>query len=123
MCEKNSKSRDVGFRGFIVGFDTDTLLRFSKQFDLFSKVELFPQWLAFTCTQKHHSVQTYGGEDRIIKDSSGNNTDASINFIPKMNPKDLLDGYNGLIRNIYSIKPYYKKGPSVFANLSATLCH
>jgi hypothetical protein len=49
------------------------------------------------------------GENRIVNESSGNNTDASINFIPKMNPKDLLDGYNGLIRNIYSIKPYYMR--------------
>ena len=32
-----------------------------------------------------------------------------MNFIPKMNHHDLLDGYKSIIQNIYSIKPYYKR--------------
>jgi len=32
-------------------------------------------------------------ENRLIREVSGDNTDFSINFIPKMNRKTLIDGY------------------------------
>ncbi|MGM0567201.1 MAG: DUF4070 domain-containing protein, partial [Bacteroidota bacterium] len=48
-------------------------------------------------------------EDRLLTEASGNNTDASMNFIPKMNRDELLEGYNKIIVNIYSPKPYYQR--------------
>jgi len=32
-----------------------------------------------------------------------------MNFIPKMNRHELLEGYNKIIKNIYAVKPYYKR--------------
>ncbi|MCX6221786.1 MAG: B12-binding domain-containing radical SAM protein [Bacteroidia bacterium] len=96
--------------GFIVGFDTDTSSVFQKQLDFIQQSGIVSAMVGILHAPKNTTLyKRMVGEDRIIKDSSGNNTDASINFIPKMNPKELLDGYNGLIRNIYSIKPYYKR--------------
>jgi hypothetical protein len=48
-------------------------------------------------------------ENRLTSESSGNNTDTSMNFIPVMNRQELLDGYKSIIQNIYATKPYYKR--------------
>jgi hypothetical protein len=48
-------------------------------------------------------------ENRLTSESSGNNTDSSMNFVPLMNRQDLLEGYNKIIHGIYSIKPYYQR--------------
>ena len=48
-------------------------------------------------------------ENRLTTEATGNNTDSSMNFIPKMNTKDLLEGYKKIIQNIYGTKPYYKR--------------
>ena len=48
-------------------------------------------------------------QNRLTIEATGNNTDFSMNFIPKMNYNDLLEGYNKIIQNIYATKPYYKR--------------
>lgn len=48
-------------------------------------------------------------ENRLLKDISGDNTDFSINFIPKMNYEILISGYKRIIDGIYSPKPYYER--------------
>ncbi len=48
-------------------------------------------------------------ENRLTTEATGNNTDLSMNFIPKMNYSELIEGYKRIIRNIYSTKPYYKR--------------
>ena len=45
----------------------------------------------------------------LLVEATGSNTDCSMNFTPKMNVTELLDGYKKIIRNIYSVKPYYKR--------------
>jgi hypothetical protein len=32
-----------------------------------------------------------------------------MNFVPKMDSMELLDGYKTIIQNIYSTKPYYRR--------------
>ena len=32
-----------------------------------------------------------------------------LNFVPKMDKKELMDGYQQIIHGIYSSKPYYKR--------------
>jgi hypothetical protein len=48
-------------------------------------------------------------ENRLTTDATGNNTDFTINFIPKMKYPELLDGYQKIIQNIYTTKPYYSR--------------
>jgi hypothetical protein len=48
-------------------------------------------------------------ENRLVKNMSGDNTDYSTNFIPKMNHDALIDGYKKIISGIYSPKPYYER--------------
>ena len=46
-------------------------------------------------------------ENRIIKDFDGSNTEC--NFIPKMNYKTLIEGYQHILNTIYAPKQYYER--------------
>jgi len=48
-------------------------------------------------------------EGRMLKDFTGNNTDFSINFVPKMDTKALLDGYQKILNKIYSPNIFTKE--------------
>jgi hypothetical protein len=48
-------------------------------------------------------------EGRLLTESTGNNTDASLNFIPKMDSSRLIEGYKTILRTIYSPGEYYKR--------------
>ena len=48
-------------------------------------------------------------EGRILHDFGGDNTDYSLNFIPKMDRHELLTGYQKIIHGIYSSKSYYTR--------------
>ena len=48
-------------------------------------------------------------EGRLLDVSSGNNTDCTLNFVPRMDTRRLVEGYKKVIRNIYSPKEYYRR--------------
>ena len=48
-------------------------------------------------------------EGRLLHDATGDNTDSSINFVPKMGLEALVKGYRKVIRGIYSPRPYYQR--------------
>jgi hypothetical protein len=48
-------------------------------------------------------------EGRLLKSITGDNTDFSTNFIPKMNAETLLEGYKKVVGTIYSPKEYHAR--------------
>jgi len=96
--------------GFIVGFDHDpetifeTLIRFIKESGI---VVAMVGLLNAPINSRLH--RRLGKENRLLNTFSGNNTDFSMNFVPKMNSKVLLDGYRKILATIYSPKEYYKR--------------
>ena len=44
-----------------------------------------------------------------MKESTGDNTDFSLNFVPKMKQETLIDGYKEILNTIYSPKHYYAR--------------
>ena len=48
-------------------------------------------------------------EGRLMKAATGDNTDFSINFVPKMSNETLLNGYRSILETIYSPKHYYAR--------------
>ena len=48
-------------------------------------------------------------EYRLTGSFSGNNTELSINFIPKMNINKLMDGYRSIVNTIYAPNQYYAR--------------
>ncbi len=96
--------------GFIVGFDSDVPSIFQRQIDFIQQSGIVSAMVGILHAPKNTALyKRMAGENRLVKESSGNNTDASMNFIPKMNAGELLEGYRHIINGIYSIKPYYKR--------------
>jgi len=46
---------------------------------------------------------------RLLAESTGNNTDCSLNFVPKMDAARLIEGYKSIMRAIYSPGEYYQR--------------
>jgi radical SAM superfamily enzyme YgiQ (UPF0313 family) len=96
--------------GFIVGFDADTSSVFQNQIDFIQQSGIVSAMVGLLNAPKNTTLyKRLKAENRLTTESSGNNTDSSMNFIPVMNRKELLDGYQQIIQNIYAIKPYYKR--------------
>jgi radical SAM superfamily enzyme YgiQ (UPF0313 family) len=96
--------------GFIVGFDSDSPSVFQRQIDFIQQSGIVTAMVGLLNAPKNTRLyQRLERENRLTTEATGNNTDSSMNFIPKMNYKELLEGYKKIIQNIYAIKPYYKR--------------
>ncbi|MHC4387654.1 MAG: B12-binding domain-containing radical SAM protein [Planctomycetota bacterium] len=48
-------------------------------------------------------------ENRLVRTATGDNTDLSMNFVPKMKYEELVEGYKKVVRKIYSPRLYYER--------------
>ena len=96
--------------GFIVGFDNDPDDIFERQMEFIreSAIPLAMVGLltALPDTQLWRRLEREG---RLLLESTGNNTDGSLNFVPKMDATRLIDGYKLIMRTIYSPGEYYQR--------------
>ena len=96
--------------GFIVGFDNDPDDIFDRQIEFIreSAIPLAMVGLltALPDTQLWRRLEREG---RLLLESTGNNTDGSLNFVPKMDATRLIEGYKSLMRTIYSPGEYYQR--------------
>lgn len=105
--------------GFIVGFDTDPADIFERQIEFIrqSAIPLAMVGLlsALPETQLWRRLQQEG---RLLHEGAGTNTEASLNFVTKMDRQTLIDGYKRILRTIYSPEEYYAR---VYASLRNTI--
>lgn len=107
--------------GFIVGFDTDSATVFQRQTDFIQKSGIVSAMVGLLNAPKNTALyDRLESENRLTVETTGNNTDLSMNFIPKMDTVVLLDGYKKLIKSIYSVKPYYKRIRQFMLNFKQT---
>jgi radical SAM superfamily enzyme YgiQ (UPF0313 family) len=96
--------------GFIVGFDNDPENIFDLQMKFIREsgipLAMVGLLTALPDTQLWRRLEKEG---RLLDVSTGNNTDCTINFIPKMDVTRLVEGYKKILRNIYSPREYYKR--------------
>lgn len=57
-------------------------------------------------TRLHRRLEQEG---RIVSSATGDNTDFSINFVPKVSSDALVSGYRRILSTIYSPKHYYAR--------------
>ena len=96
--------------GFIVGFDSDTPGVFQRQIDFIQKSGIVSAMVGLLNAPKNTRLyKRLEEENRLTTEATGNNTDCSMNFVPKMNHPELMNGYKKIIHNIYATKPYYKR--------------
>jgi radical SAM superfamily enzyme YgiQ (UPF0313 family) len=103
--------------GFIVGFDSDTPTVFQRQIDFIQKSGIVSAMVGLLNAPKNTKLyEQLKAENRITTEATGNNTDSSMNFIPKMDYNELVEGYEKIIYNIYSAKPYYRRARQLLLN-------
>jgi radical SAM superfamily enzyme YgiQ (UPF0313 family) len=96
--------------GFIVGFDNDPLSIFRSQINFIQNSGVVTAMVGLLNAPRGTRLyQRLSRENRLLKDSSGDNTDCSINFIPKMNYETLIEGYKQILNTIYAPKQYYER--------------
>jgi radical SAM superfamily enzyme YgiQ (UPF0313 family) len=98
------------FGGYIVGFDNDPPSVFDKQIGFIQETGVVVAMVGILdALPKTRLYERLKAEGRLLTASSGNNTDLSINFVPKMDVDILLEGYKKILRTIYSPKKYYER--------------
>lgn len=98
------------FGGYIVGFDHDDESIFARQIKFIQETGVVTAMVgllnALPNTKLWHRLKR---ENRLADTCSGDNTDGSINFIPRMDKAKLIAGYNKIVKTIYSPRHYYQR--------------
>jgi radical SAM superfamily enzyme YgiQ (UPF0313 family) len=96
--------------GFIVGFDKDPDSIFERLIAFIQESGIATAMVGLlnapAGTKLHRRLEQEG---RIIKSVTGDNTDFSINFVPKMDSDTLVSGYRRILGTIYAPKHYYAR--------------
>jgi radical SAM superfamily enzyme YgiQ (UPF0313 family) len=113
MLQSVKKIQKAGLEvsgGFIVGFDSDSPSVFQRQIEFIQQSGIVSAMVGMLNAPRNTKLYNrLKAENRLTIEATGDNTDCSMNFIPKMNYPELLEGYKTIIKNIYSSKPYYKR--------------
>ena len=126
LCECNkyaNRGRDLktavnilqnhGFQvmgGFIVGFDSDPVSIFKSQIDFIQKTGIVTAMVGILMAPPETKLwNRMKKENRILPGGTGDNTDGTTNMVPKMGFDVLVNGYQHILRSIYSPKKYYER--------------
>ena len=96
--------------GFIIGFDHDQRDIFERQFEFIQRSGVVTAMVglltALPGTRLHRRLKEEG---RLERETTGNNTDAVLNFKPKLDREFLIAGYRELMRKLYEPRSYYQR--------------
>jgi len=96
--------------GFIVGFDSDQSDIFKRQFEFIQRSGVATAMVGLlTALPQTRLWQRLKAEGRLEVESSGNNTDAELNFKPRLNRDFLQSGYRELVKKLYEPRNYYQR--------------
>jgi radical SAM superfamily enzyme YgiQ (UPF0313 family) len=98
------------FGGFILGFDNDPPSIFNTLIAFIQNSGIVTAMVGILNAPRGTRLhQRLVEEGRLLGSSTGDNTDLSLNFIPRMNADALLEGYKKVVGTIYSPKEYYAR--------------
>jgi len=107
------KIQNHGFQvqgGFIVGFDSDPLSIFKSQINFIQKSGVVTAMVGVLMAPPGTKLyKRLKKDNRLLPGGTGDNTDGSTNFIPKMGLESLTSGYRHIVNTIYAPKPYYER--------------
>lgn len=96
--------------GFIIGFDSDPLSIFKTQINFIQKSGIVTAMVGLLNAPRGTRLyERLKKEKRLLNASSGDNTDFSLNFIPRMDKDTLVNGYMQVLNTIYSPRQYYDR--------------
>lgn len=110
--------------GFIVGFDNDPPNIFEEQMRFIREsaipVAMVGLLTALPNTQLYRRLMQEG---RLLAHSSGDNCDATLNFIPRMDAGAIVEGYKNLMKHIYRPEEYYQRVLKFFEHRGPVVRH
>lgn len=113
MIESVKKLHHSGMQvqaGFIVGFDSDKPAVFDRMIRFIQESAIMTAMVGLLNAPRGTRLyKRLEQEGRLIFETTGNNTDFTINFIPKMNGEILLSGYRKIVETIYSPSNFTKR--------------
>jgi len=96
--------------GFIVGFDNDPHTIFERQIRFIQNSGIVTAMVGLLNAVRGTKLyKRLKKENRLLTDASGDNTDCSINFIPRMSYSTLMEGYRNIVRTIYDPDQFYAR--------------
>ena len=96
--------------GFIVGFDSDPPSIFEKQISFIQRSGIATAMVGLLNAPRGTRLyQRMAQENRLVAETTGDNTDCSTNFVPKMPYETLVNGYRKVMSTIYSARPHYER--------------
>jgi radical SAM superfamily enzyme YgiQ (UPF0313 family) len=122
LLESVKKIQSYGMEvmaGFIVGFDNDPEDIFERQIK-FIRESAIPLAMVglLTALPDTQLWRRLKREGRLLHESGGNNTEGSLNFIPRMDTARLIEGYQRILRTIYSPAEYYQRALDCLSHLT-----
>jgi radical SAM superfamily enzyme YgiQ (UPF0313 family) len=103
--------------GFIVGFDSDTQSIFDRQIKFIQESGIIVAMVGLL--QAPYGTGLYERlkqEGRILSEMTGDNADGSTNIVSRMDPLVLSQGYQKVIRTIYSPDLFYARVKTFLMN-------
>jgi radical SAM superfamily enzyme YgiQ (UPF0313 family) len=102
--------------GFIVGFDNDPDSIFKSQISFIQRSGIVTAMVGLLNAPPGTKLyQRLKKENRLLDANiSGDNTDCSLNFVPKMDREMLINGYRNIIATIYAPSQYYRRVKEFF---------
>ena len=97
--------------GLILGFDSDPVSVFKSQIKLVQQSGIVLAMVGLLNAPRGTRLyQRMADEKRLVEEkATGDNTDCSMNFVPKMERATLVSGYKEVLTTLYSPKQYYSR--------------
>jgi radical SAM superfamily enzyme YgiQ (UPF0313 family) len=113
LLESVKKIQSFGMEvmaGFIVGFDNDPADIFERQIE-FIRESAIPLAMVglLNALPETQLWKRLDREGRLLGEASGNNTQCTFNFKTRMDPNILIQGYQSIMRTIYTPREYYDR--------------
>jgi radical SAM superfamily enzyme YgiQ (UPF0313 family) len=113
------KLQNRGFQvqaGFILGFDSDPISVFKSQIKLVQQSGIVMAMVGLLNAPRGTRLYRRMADENRLTDeaATGDNTDCSMNFVPKMDRAALVSGYREVLTTLYSPKGYYARVRTFF---------
>lgn len=96
--------------GFIVGFDSDTASIFERQRRFIQESGVVTAMVGLlTALPGTRLFTRLTQEGRLLRNTTGNNVEAVLNFVPTLDAAALTDGYRRLVKSLYAPRAYYQR--------------
>lgn len=107
--------------GFIVGFDSDPATIFDRVTGFIQESGIVTAMVGLLNAPANSKLyKRLLKEGRLLKAMTGDNTDFTMNFVPRMKFDTLIDGYKKILQTIYSPKHYYARVKSFLKDFKPT---